>query len=390
MPPAAAPRVAVLGAGPVGLEAALYARKLGLPATVYERGRAGEHVLRWGHVRLFSPFGMNVTPLGRATLRAANRELPGDGDLLTGAEHAAAYLAPLAQCGLLANCLKLETEVRAIGRSGLLKGDLAGDPAKRGRHAFRLLLREKSGEERVDEADVVLDCTGTYGQHRWLGDGGLPALGETAAAPHVAYGLEDVLGKDRPKYAGKTVLVVGAGYSAATHVCRLADLAVDHQETWIVWLARGSRTQPMPRLPNDPLKERDRLAVRANTLATRGEGHVEFHASSVVDRLQTHGPDKGFTVTARVAGKPKTWEVDRVVASVGYAPDGGLCRELQAQECPASQGPAALKHPEPNFFALGAKSYGRNSQFLLRNGFDQVREVFTLIAGDPKLDLYGK
>ena len=30
MPPAAVPRVAVLGAGPVGLEAALYARKVGL------------------------------------------------------------------------------------------------------------------------------------------------------------------------------------------------------------------------------------------------------------------------------------------------------------------------------------------------------------------------
>ena len=36
MPPAAAPRVAVLGAGPVGLEAALYARRLDLAVTVYE------------------------------------------------------------------------------------------------------------------------------------------------------------------------------------------------------------------------------------------------------------------------------------------------------------------------------------------------------------------
>src|SRR3954468_18157353 len=119
MPKPDAPRLAILGAGPIGLEAGLYAKKLDLPFTLYERGRVGEHVLRWGHVRLFSPFGMNATPLGRATLRAANRDLPADGDLLTGAEYAAAYLAPLAQSGLLANCLKLETEVRAIGRSGL-------------------------------------------------------------------------------------------------------------------------------------------------------------------------------------------------------------------------------------------------------------------------------
>src|SRR4051812_27761279 len=64
------PRIAVLGAGPVGVEAALYAATVGLPDSVFERGRVGEHLRRWGHVRLFSPFGMNSTPLGRARLRA--------------------------------------------------------------------------------------------------------------------------------------------------------------------------------------------------------------------------------------------------------------------------------------------------------------------------------
>jgi len=37
------PRLAVLGAGPIGLEMALYARRLGYPVTVYERGRVGQH-----------------------------------------------------------------------------------------------------------------------------------------------------------------------------------------------------------------------------------------------------------------------------------------------------------------------------------------------------------
>ena len=60
-------------------------RGLKLPVTVYERGRVGEYLYRWGHVRLFSPFGMNATPLGRAALRAENpkHELPADSDCVT-------------------------------------------------------------------------------------------------------------------------------------------------------------------------------------------------------------------------------------------------------------------------------------------------------------------
>ena len=45
-------------------------------------------------------------------------------------------------------------------------------------------------------------------------------------------------------------------------------------------------------------------------------------------------------------------------------------------------GAATLRNPEPNFYILGAKSYGRNSNFLLRTGFEQVRDVFTLITGE--------
>jgi hypothetical protein len=181
----------------------------------------------------------------------------------------------------------------------------------------------------------------------------------------------------------------------------------------MTWLARGAGTQPLPRIANDPLKERDRLAVRANTLATRGEGNVEFHNQSVVEQLDHLGGDKGFRVTARCAGKPRTWEVDRVIANVGYSPDTSLYRELQVHECYASLGPmnlaaALLKHhsadclsipsqggntlrnPEPNFYILGAKSYGRNSKFLLRTGLEQIREVFTFITGKADLDLYKK
>jgi hypothetical protein len=397
------PRLAILGAGPVGLEAALLARKLNWPVMVFERGRIGENLERWGFVRLFSPFGMNSTELGRLTIKSAHpgHQLPAENDLLTGREHVAGYLMPLATSPLLADFVKTETQVIGVAKPGLMKTDATD---KRNNLPFRLLLRDKQGQESYAEADVVFDCTGTFGNGRFLGDGGIPAAGELAARSQIASGLEDVLGGQRNKYAGKTILLIGAGYSAATHVDLLAQLAQTSPETWIIWLARGPRSQPMPRHPSDPLKERDRLAARANSLATRGEGNVEFHASAIVDRITSLGQDKGFQVTARVAGQLKSWDVDRIIANVGYRPDTSLYRELQVQECPNNEGPigmatqlvkqsgsdclhhsaggiAALKTTEPNFFILGSKSYGRNSQFLMKSGFEQIRDVMAHLAG---------
>jgi thioredoxin reductase len=382
-------RVAILGAGPIGLEAALYARRLGMSAAVYERGRIGEHLQRWGHVRLFSPFGLNVTSLGRAALRADDPSFnfPGDRDCITGREHVAAYLDPLAHTSVLADCMKQETQVLHVGRRGLLRDDLPTDPL-RAKHSFLLLLRDSKGRERIDEADVVLDCTGTYGRHRRLGDGGIPAPGELAAEAHIAYGLEDVLGDRRGHYLGKTVLVLGAGHSAATTVCNLARLAEDNPAGWVIWLARCSSSQPIKRIPNDPFKDRDRLAVKANTYATRPEGNVEFHNQSFVENIESLGPERGFRVAARSAGKTKTWDVERIIGNVGSEPDTGLYSELHVSELFASRD--SLRNPEPNFFVLGMKSYGRSPGFLLRNGFEQIRAVFALITGKADFDLYKK
>jgi thioredoxin reductase len=406
------PRIAILGAGPIGLESALYAAYLNLPFTVYEAGRVGEHLQRWGHVRLFSPFGMNSTSLGRKHFRttADNAELPGESDLLTGREHLAAYLEPLAKSPMVRDRLQTQTRVLQVARSGYLKEENPGDE-RRGRQPFRLLLRTADSKERLDEADIVLDCSGTYGRHRSLGEGGILAAGELAAERHIAYGLEDITGERRSHYADKTTIVTGAGYSAATTVCNLASLAEKHPSTWVVWLARGAGTQPIMRVVNDGLRERDRLAVRANTLATRTDGCVEFHARVSIDAVDCAGPDGPFAVRGRRDGKPMKWEGDRLIANIGYSPDERIYRELQVHECYAtlgpmalatalqkhaagdgltipSQGAASLRCPEPGFFILGSKSYGRNSSFLLRAGFSQVREVFTLIIGRPDLDLY--
>src|SRR4051794_7992426 len=122
-------KIAILGAGPIGLEAALYARVLGYDVVIYE---AGPHVAgavhQWGHVRMFTPFGMNRSPLGLSALNAQDEHYspPGDDELLTGREWVERYLAPLAQTDLLADHLRLSTSVIRVGKGEIHKEEMPG------------------------------------------------------------------------------------------------------------------------------------------------------------------------------------------------------------------------------------------------------------------------
>ena len=51
-------------------------------------------------------------------------------------------------------------------------------------------------------------------------------------------------------------------------------------------------------------------------------------------------------------------------------------------------GPENLLTPEPDFYLLGSKSYGRNSQFLFARGLDQIQQLFTIIGQRNDLNLY--
>ncbi len=375
-------QIAILGCGPIGLEAAVVARKRGHSVTVYDAGLVAEHVNRWGHVRMFSPFGQNVTPWGRDCLNRVqpDRELPGDQDVVTGREWRDAYLVPLAESSLLKDCLQLQTTVLTIGRTGWRKTD----ETKSGQALppFRILVRSPQGQERFDSADIILDCTGTYSKPNWAGDAGIPAAGEISARPHIAHGVEDILGAKKSHYADRSIVLIGNGYSAATSIVQLAALAEDHQSTWVFWLTNVERgSTPLPRIPNDPWKERDKLAARANNLACRCDGNLEYHAAARIEEILCHGPDKGFRIGATVNTKPMTWEIDRVITNVGFRPDMTICQELRVAE---PKGDCVTD--EPGYYILGIKSAGRTSQFTLSMGYEQIRKVFAQIEGKKSID----
>lgn len=403
-------RIAILGAGPIGLEAALYARYLGYQVAVLEKAGVGGNVLRWGHVTMFSPFELNRSSLGVAALRAqsTDRELPANGAILSGRQYVDEYLLPLSQSDLLSGCVFTGVKVLAVGRDGILKSDLVD--VNRSEYRFRILVNE-NGHENIVEADVVIDTTGVYDHPNYLGHGGIPALGELTHADAIDYHVPDVLGADRIRFADKLVLVVGGGYSAATSVIALRELRQAAPETRVTWMTRRALTDeegPIRRWPNDRLPRRDQLAEQAN-VSCRVEGSAVTHWGQT-SVLRISRQQDQFLVEHGGANTGET-PFDAIIANVGFRPDDSIYAELQVHQSYVSQGPMqvsaalleaghadcldqvstgpdTLKNPEPDFYILGSKSYGRDSNFLLSLGFEQIRDAFTIIADRKELDLY--
>ncbi|MEV8310877.1 hypothetical protein AB0P36_26870 [Streptomyces flavidovirens] len=383
------PHVAILGAGPIGLDAALACADAGWPFTVYEAAdTVAAHVRAWGHVRLFTPWDLNVSHRMRTHLP---RTPTGD-DCPTGAELATRLLDPVAALPALASRTRLRTRVVAIARTGLLKHEQIGTDT-RAATPFTLLLETPDGEETA-EADLALDCTGTYAVPNTLGTGGIPTRGERALAHRITRTLPPV--QDTGRWAG-TVLLVGAGKSAQTAARDLAALP----GTRVEWIVRS----PAPdwgAVRDDTLPGRQQLVETSQAFADGASDRVTVHTGTHVHALRPDG-DR-VRVTLATSQGPREFVCDHIVSLTGYVGDASLYRQLQVHECYATGAPMnlsaallgsaggdclaqpavgidTLRTPEPHFFILGAKSYGRLNTFLLRTGYEQVDEVIG--AYDP-------
>jgi thioredoxin reductase len=393
MAPARLP-VAVIGAGPVGLAAAAHLVSRGEAPLVLEAGHAvGASVLRWGHVRIFSPWAYDVDEVAGALLESSGWTRPPAEEHPTGRELVERYLEPLARLPAIRPHLRLSTRVRGVSRRGL---DRSESPS-RGRAAFVLRVEEE-GEEKDLLARAVIDASGTYASPNPLGASGLPALGEEAARDRISRGMPDVAGRDRARYAGRRVLVVGSGHSAFGILLDLARLRSEAPATEILWAVRRPSLEALFGGGDaDQLRERGRLGTRMRALAS--EGVVRIFTGFETSRI-TRGAE-GMVVASDEAELPA---VDEIVAATGFRPDLEMLRELRLEfdavvESPVALAPLVdpnlhscgtvplhgfeeLRHPEPDFFVVGMKSYGRAPTFLLRTGYEQVRSVVCALTGD--------
>jgi thioredoxin reductase len=389
--------VAIIGAGPVGLAAAAHVLERGLTPIVLESGeRAGHAVRQWGHVQLFSPWEYNIDRAAARMLSPTGWNSPDPAQYPTGAELLKRYLEPLATKTALAPHIHTSSRVTDISRAGFDKLKTKG----RETAPFEIRYQNGRGPE-VVRADAVIDASGTWFSPNPAGANGLNAIGEQQAANKIAYGMPNVLGKDRARYAGKAVGVLGAGHSAIGTLTDLAQLATETPDTKPIWLLRG----------NDPAKAfgggaNDKLAARgalgATFAALVAAGRIKIESGFRVSQLTADGPRLVVGAGSACCGRQVV--VDELIVATGFRPNLDFVRELRIRldstiECPVALAPLIdpnehscgtvrphgareLAQDEPGFYFAGMKSYGRAPTFLMITGYEQVRSIAAELAGD--------
>lgn len=190
--------VLVVGAGPVGLCAALWAKRLGLSHLVLERGTVAETVYRFPRDMVFFSEAKNI--------EIGGHPLVAQGPKPTRKEALLYYQRVAEREGL--NVLTY-TEVLSIrGREG----------------AFQVLAKDRKGE-RAFSARYVVVATGYFGNPNRLG-----VPGEDL--PHVLHRYEEAA-----PFFGREVAVVGGSNSAVEAALDLyrggAKVTLVHRGKWV-------------------------------------------------------------------------------------------------------------------------------------------------------------
>ncbi|MEV6966068.1 FAD-dependent oxidoreductase [Hamadaea sp. NPDC051192] len=383
------PPVAVIGAGPVGLAAAAHLATRGLDFVVLEAGdTVAAAIGEWAHVRLFSPWRFDTDPAARVLLEATGWTAPDAEKLPTGGELIASYLAPLAAHPAIAPRLRFGATVTAIARQGFDKVRTTG------RETSAYLIRLADGTELT--ASAVIDASGTWRTPNPVGGNGIPANGEVGAyaAGRVFDGMPDVLGRLRGEFAGKTVAVIGAGHSATGTLLALAELAESEPGTTVHWLLRAPNpSRAYGGGAADELPARGAIGTRVRALVDAGK--LAVHTGFLVAEVTEQGlvSADGRKVDAAVIVNATGARPDHTAASelrLDLDPILGSTRTLAPLIDPNKHscgtvpphGVDELSHPEPGFYVVGAKSYGRAPTFLLATGYEQARSVVAALAGD--------
>lgn len=390
--------VAIIGGGPVGLAAAAQLIDRGESFVILEAGsQAGASVLEWGHVRMFSPWEYNMDKTAVTLLSKHQWVAPNLNDIPTGRDLVEKYMQPLAALPEMAPFIRVNSKVISVGKKDIDK------MKTKGRDQVPFVIHyEQNGQQQTLEARAVIDASGTWKHPNPVGSGGIAAKGETEASNRITYGIPDVYGTQRDRYAGKKVLVVGSGHSAINTILELNRLKNEVPSTEIVWALRKKSIQETYGGGDaDQLPARGALGTSIKNLVENGR--LTVYTPVQIQEITNQGDV--LAIQGMMNGEPFQLEgVDEIITNTGSRPDTRFLREVRYQVDPAIEcvpaladlidpnihscgtvrphGEAELRQAEKDFYIVGMKSYGRAPTFLLATGYEQVRSVVAALAGD--------
>jgi hypothetical protein len=190
--------LAILGATPLGVEAALYGRFLGYKAALLDEGTALAELRQRGAEPLGGPFREHSSPLGLAALAAQNPDdaAPDPAAMLSAQRWVEAYLAPLLASDLLAESLREQTQIVSVERvePEWDESDAEADEGEEPMPQLLLTLRDRSGQESSIQVAMLIDALPSAPalstEHLWP----TPLARDAAGAPRpFAAGLKEIV-----------------------------------------------------------------------------------------------------------------------------------------------------------------------------------------------------
>ncbi|MEZ6149233.1 MAG: hypothetical protein R3C09_03855 [Pirellulaceae bacterium] len=385
--------IAVIGAGPVGVEAALYARFLGYDVLLFDSRRVGHRQLAWGDHRLEPTWTGLTSPLGLAALAAQGADQDVLSNMSTAAtsdqrgdvtyrQYVEQYLIPVARTDLLYDSVQVNSPITSISRTSC-----GSDPTianeRRSEQEFRLLIDSRQRGEYTQLVDIVLDCSG-LARPLGLASGGGLAIGERTTQADMLSGRVDVFGKHRARLAGKHTLLFGRDDAACGNAIDLAQLAQAVAGTRATWI-----------LPKQ-FGDHDTLSLQPHTsaefiAAARRLADNEDSDSPVVS-LAAWGiesvlmdAESGWRVRLQIS-EEETLDIQgaELINCQAVLPDWSFAQALPLTQRLAEDGLTG----EPHYYVLGQKAVGASSRCTMPQAFEQIKKTFARIGGRAELDLY--
>jgi 2-polyprenyl-6-methoxyphenol hydroxylase-like FAD-dependent oxidoreductase len=422
--------IAIIGAGPVGIEAALYARFLGYNVDIYDIGRPARAATRWNQRSIEVAIAGCTTSLGHAALSAQseNYHRPDANIIWTGQQFADEYITPVAKSDLLHDFVHINSPVIEVGRyrssleqlptnfiscnaldSTLLNE--AGATAcreslqERCNDEFRLLVRSRDRGDYTARADIVIDCRGPMSSLCNWGPSGSQAIGASQVQAFIFPWLPCDTRFEKRMVEGKRILLFGQSDVAKRFAREWIDLCRSYDgELNLIWIIPSVTEESdlsVRQLAEDLAKEVPNpkclssvFTLGVDRIQRNDAGHwrlelLQSDDSTIEITGDLFAPFPNFRPTTMIGAEllPQTILSESSYSNHHRVVDGNESYQKAANLFHAEYPGWKVATREPHYYKLGSLLHPHHAQGLIEC-YNQIRDLFALLGGRSDLDLY--